>query len=299
MIGLFGASEALIQLSEMDLKPIKQKIDRVIPPWKTMLKHLPLTIRSAVVGVLVGALPGAGGDIAALLSYDQAKRMTRKPEVPFGEGAVEGIVAPEAANNAAIGGAIIPMLTLGIPGDAVTAIIIGAMFIHGLQPGPLLMTQSADVFWFIVGGMFVANLFLLLCGFTGIKLFAKIVEVPKYILMPVIIILSVVGAFSINNSITDVYWMLAFGVLGYFLKMYDIPIGPVILGVILSSLLEKNYRRGMNLAHNNLGEFFLGFFKSPITIVLFCVLVFMILSQNEKVVAAVDKLKAKLFSKKA
>jgi len=299
MIGLFGMSEALVQMRDIDVVPVKQKLDRILPRVKDVTKHLFLSIRCSLLGTFVGALPGTGGDIAALMAYDHAKRSTKNPETPFGEGAVEGIVAPEAANNAAIGGAMIPMLTLGIPGDAVTAIIIGALFIHGLQPGPLLMTQSADIFWFMIGGMFVANIFLLICGFTGIKLFAKIVEVPKYILMPVIIILSVVGAFSINNSITDVYWMLAFGVLGYFLKMYDIPIGPVILGVILSSLLEKNYRRGMNLAHNNLGEFFLGFFKSPITIVLFCVLVFMILSQNEKVVAAVDKLKAKLFSKKA
>ena len=299
MIGLFGMSEALVQMRDIDVVPVKQKLDRILPRWSDVTKHLWLSFRCSLLGTFVGALPGTGGDIAALMAYDHAKRSTKNPETPFGEGAVEGIVAPEAANNAAIGGACIPMLTLGIPGDAVTAIMIGAMFIHGLQPGPMLMTQSADVFWFIVGGMFVANLFLLLCGFTGIKLFAKIVEVPKYILMPIIIILSVVGAFSINNSITDVYWMLAFGVFGYFLKMYDIPIGPTILGVILSSLLELNYRRGMALAHNSVFEFFLGFFKSPITIVLLCLLVFMLVSQSPRFTEAMDKLKEKVFAKKA
>ena len=130
MIGLFGVSEALVQLTDIKTKPVKQKVDKILPSWAESAKYLPLTIRSAVIGVLVGALPGAGGDIAALLSYDNAKRTVKNPETPLGEGAVEGIIAPETANNAAIGGTFIPMLTLGIPGDAITAILISALTIQ-------------------------------------------------------------------------------------------------------------------------------------------------------------------------
>ena len=194
MIGLFGMSEALYQLRDLSIYPVKQKVDKIVPGWKNVFKYMPLSLRTSLLGVLVGALPGTGGDLAALLAYDHARRTVKNPSAPFGKGAIEGLVAPESANNAAIGGAYIPMLTLGIPGDAVTAIIIGALTIHGLKPGPLFMTERPDIFWLMVGGMIIANLFLLIFGFSGIKLFAKIVEVPKQILMPSIIILSVVGA---------------------------------------------------------------------------------------------------------
>ena len=136
MIGFFGVAEALVQLHQLDLKAVKQKIDRIVPRFRDIKKYFWLAIRTSGIGTIIGALPGTGGDIAALLAYDHAKRSTKKPEVPFGKGAKEGLVAPETANNAAVGGAFIPMLTLGIPGDAVTAVIIGALFIHGLKPGP-------------------------------------------------------------------------------------------------------------------------------------------------------------------
>ncbi len=142
MIGLFGVSEALGQLRHLDTPAIKQKIDKIIPSFGVIKKYLPLSLQTSTIGVIIGALPGVGGDIAALMAYDYAKRTVRNPEVPFGKGAKEGLVAPETANNAAVGGAFIPMLTLGIPGDAVTAIFIGALFIHGLNPGPMLMIEQ-------------------------------------------------------------------------------------------------------------------------------------------------------------
>ena len=278
MIGLFGMSEALMQLRDMTVKPVKQKVDKIVPGWKNIIKYLPLSIRTSLLGTFIGALPGTGGDIAALMAYDHAKRTTKNPETPFGEGAIEGLVACESANNAAIGGACIPMLTLGIPGDAVTAIMIGAMYIHGLQPGPLMMKTSADVFWYIIGAMFVGNIFLLILGFTGIKLFAKIVEVPKHILMPIIIILSVVGAFSINNSIMDVYWMIGFGILGYIMKLYHIPVAPTILGIILVDLIELNFRRAALTVGNSIPKLLLDFVSHPISLVLTVVIVGMVLS---------------------
>src|SRR5690606_36642514 len=150
------------QLHNIDKTVIKQKLTKIIPGWMDVRRYLPLSIKSSLMGVIVGALPGTGGDIASLMAYDYAKRTTKNPEVPFGQGAKEGLVAPESANNAAVGGAYIPMLTLGIPGDAVTAVFIGALFIHGLNPGPLLLAENPSIFWFTVGNLTLANIFVLI-----------------------------------------------------------------------------------------------------------------------------------------
>jgi putative tricarboxylic transport membrane protein len=280
MIGLFGVAEALVQVTSKDIEAVKQKIDKIIPSLDVVKKYIPLTIQSSIVGVIVGALPGAGGDIAALLTYDQAKRMVKNPEVPFGEGAIEGLVAPESANNAAIGGAFIPMLTLGIPGDAVTAVMIGALTIHGLRPGPNLMTATPDLFYLIVGCLLIATVALVIFGMTGIKIFTKIVEIPKGILLPIIIILSVVGSYAINNSLYDIFWMLGFGIFGYFLKRFDYPVAPMVLGIILTKLLEENYRRGIIL-NKSITGLITSVFTSPISVILFSLIVIMFTTQTE------------------
>lgn len=269
MIGMFGMAEAINQINYIDKRGISQKISRIIPRWRDVRRYFGLAIQSSGLGVVVGALPGTGGDIAALMAYDHAKRVTRNPEVPFGEGAREGLVAPEAANNAAVGGAYIPMLTLGIPGDAVTAIIIGALYIHGLNPGPLLLIERPEMFWFTVGNLMLANIFMLIFGLTGIRIFTKLVEMPKGILIPLITLLSVVGAFAINNSVTDVWWMLGFGVLGYFMRKYSYPVGPVILGVILARLIDENWRRAIISEREDIWAFLGGIFTSPISLGLF------------------------------
>ncbi len=280
MIGFFGVAEVLCQLHELKLKAIKQDVSKILPSWSLLRKYLPLAARTSTIGVVVGALPGAGGDIAALMAYDHAKRTVKDPSRPFGEGAYEGLVAPESANNAAVGGAYIPMLTLGIPGDAVTAVIIGAMYIHGLKPGPLLMVETPHLFWFIVGSLTLANIFLLVFGLSGIRLFAKIVETPKPILLPVILVLSAVGAYAINNNPVDVYWMLGFGVLGYFLKMYGFQVGPVILGMILGPLMDKSYRQAMISAEESPVQFVGEFFTSPLSLVILVALTLTIASQS-------------------
>ena len=281
MIGMFGVSEALNQLHHIDTPAIKQKIGRIVPSWGTIRRHLPLSLQTSGIGVIIGALPGTGGDIAALMAYDHAKRITKNPEVPFGEGAIEGLVAPETANNAAVGGAFIPMMTLGIPGDAVTAIMIGALFIHGLNPGPMLMIDKPDMFWFIVGALTMANFFMLIFGLTGIRVFTKIVEMPRAVLIPLILLLSIVGAYAVNNSIADVYWMLGFGVLGYFMRHYDYPLGPVILGVILSRLLDDNWRRAIISERESLPRFFEGVVTSPLSLILFISVILIFVSQTQ------------------
>ncbi len=280
MIGMFGVSEVLLQLHHVKTPAVRQTISRIVPSWGTIKRHLPLSLQTSSIGVIIGALPGTGGDIAALMAYDHAKRVTKNPERPFGEGAIEGLVAPESANNAAVGGAFIPMMTLGIPGDAVTAIMIGALFIHGLNPGPMLMIDHPDMFWFIVGALVSANFFMLLFGLTGIRLFVKIVEIPRAVLIPLILLLSIVGAYAVNNSITDVYWMLGFGVFGYFMRLYGYPLGPVILGVILSRLLDDNWRRAIISEREDLGRFFGGVFSSPLSTVLLLSVVLIFVSQT-------------------
>jgi putative tricarboxylic transport membrane protein len=280
MIGFFGVAEALYQLRMVDLQPVKQDVRKILPSWSVVAKYIPLSIRTSFIGVFIGALPGTGGDIASLLAYDHARRSVKKPSRPFGEGAYEGLVAPESANNAAIGGAYIPMLTLGIPGDAVTAIIIGALYIHGLKPGPMLMIETPHLFWFTVGNLVLANIFLLIFGLTGIRIFAKMVELPKGILIPLIVVLSVVGTYAIENSVVHVYWMLGFGVFGYFLKIYGFQVGPVILGVILGPLMDVSYRRALLSTRNDFGEFLWELVSNPISLVLTLAVLFMFVSQT-------------------
>ncbi|MDW6005233.1 tripartite tricarboxylate transporter permease [Vibrio mangrovi] len=280
MIGMFGVSEALNQLHHMDKASVKQKLTKIIPEWADVRRYLPLSLQSSLLGVTIGALPGTGGDIAALMAYDHAKRTTKNPEVPFGQGAREGLIAPEAANNAAVGGAYIPMLTLGIPGDAVTAVFIGALYIHGLNPGPLLLVENPTIFWFTVGNLVLANIFVLIFGLTGIRIFTKLVSCPKGILIPLIMILSIVGSYAITNSITDVWWALGFGIVGYFFKVYNYPVAPVILGVILSDLMDQNWRRALLSEDDNLYAVIASIFTSPISIVLFVSITLIYLSNT-------------------
>ena len=280
MIGLFGVSEALTQFRSSGTKSPKQNLDRIIPSWETFLKYLPLSLRSALLGVFIGALPGTGGDVAALLAYDQAKRSTKHPSRPFGKGAFEGIIDPETANKGAIGGAFIPMLTLGIPGDAVTAIIIGALFIHGLKPGPMLMIETPHLFWMIVSCLSIASVALMVLGLISVKPFAKIIEIPKEIVMPVVIILSVIGTYAIQNSVVDIFYMIGFGIIGYFLRLYGYATGPMVLGLILGPMLDANYRRTMQGAENQILRFLQGFVTSPISLFLTLSIVFLLFSQT-------------------
>jgi putative tricarboxylic transport membrane protein len=268
MIGFFGIAEVFIQLHQIGIQPIRQNLDKILPSWTLVKKYLPLSLQTSGIGVIIGALPGTGGDIAAMLAYDHAKRVTPEPATPFGEGAYEGLIAAESSNNAAVGGAYIPMLTLGMPGDAVTAVIIGALFIHGIQPGPLMLTETPHLFWYTVGNLTLANLCILVFGLTGIRLFSKIVQCPKGILLPVIIVLSVVGTYAIQNSVTDVYWMFGCGILGYFLKTYGYQVAPIILGIILGPLMDVSYRRAVISVQDDLGDFFWALVSNPISLVL-------------------------------
>ncbi|MGM8211267.1 tripartite tricarboxylate transporter permease [Virgibacillus sp. W0430] len=280
ILGLFGMAEILYQMKSLTTEGKATILKKTaFPTLKFLFKFLPLTLRVSIMGVLIGALPGAGGEIAALLGYDHAKQTVKKPNRPFGEGAHEGAIAPEAANNAAIGGALIPLLTLGIPGDAVTAIFIGALFIHGLQPGPLLMEQSGDLFWMIVGSATLANIFLLLFGLAVVSIFIRIITVPNQILLPIIAVITVIGSYALNNSMTDVYWMLGFGLFGFFMKVHKFPVAPLVLGMILGPLVDTSFRRAYMGSDGGI-DFLFGFVNTPITFVLTIVFIFTIASQT-------------------
>jgi putative tricarboxylic transport membrane protein len=292
MIGLFGLSESLLQLKNKE-KPVKQRIDKIIPNLKIIKKYLPLTLRCSAIGTIIGALPGTGGDIASMIAYDHAKRTVKNPSYPFGQGAYEGVIAPESANNAAIGGAFIPMMTLGIPGDSGTALLLGALYIHGLRPGPLMMRVQPEFFWIIVGCLFLSNIFLYFFGMTGVKIFTKIVEIPKAIIIPIIIVLSVVGSYSINNKIGDIYWMIIFGITGYFLKIYHYPLPPIVLGVILSPIIEQNLLRGIQLSYGSIWDFIGSIFTRPISLVLFLFMMIMVFSKIKICGIVIEKFRGK------
>ncbi len=278
MIGVFGIGEALFQLLHKDKPIVKQNVSKITPPMDVLLKMLPLGFRSALIGVVVGALPGAGGDLAALMAYDTAKRTVRNPEVPFGEGAYEGVVAPESANNAAVGGALIPMLTLGIPGDSVTAIMIGALQIHNIRVGPMIMSTQPELFPKLAVMLLGANIFLLIFGLTGIRIFSKLVEMSREILMPLIMVISIIGSYSIGGNVSDIIWTVLFGIVGYFMKYYDYPVGPLILGLILGPSLELHLRRAVMSAGSIVGM--IGeMFTNTLSLVLLALFALIIISQ--------------------
>ena len=289
MIGTFGISEALVQL-QTKVVPVKQKITRVTPKWDVIWDNMWLTLRASTIGVIIGALPGTGGDIAALMAYDHARRTVKNPyPMPFGQGAYQGLIAPEAACNAAIGGAFVPMMTLGIPGDSVTAVLIGALIIHGLRPGPMLMREQPEFFWFVVGSLVLANVFLYIWGMTGIRLFSKIVEIPKPIIIPIIVVLTFVGGYSIQNSIADIYWMIGFGVVGYFMKRYAYPVAPLVLGVILSPIIDANFRRGVQMEHGSLIGFFTAMLSNTIPLVLLALMLVTAIASNPRIMSAIKR----------
>jgi putative tricarboxylic transport membrane protein len=201
-------------------------------------------IRSSLIGVFVGALPGAGGSIACILSYDQAKKGSRNPE-KFGTGVTDGIIASEAANNGTGGGGLTPTMALGVPGDAVSAIMMGALILHGIQPGPLLIIEFPELVYGVFVAFFVAHFFMLGVQLYGIRLFVRLTRVPLYVLIPSILVLCAVGSFSIHNRFFDIWVLFIFGLLGYLMVKFKFPLAPAILGVILGPIGETNLLRAL------------------------------------------------------
>lgn len=282
LIGLFAVAEVFIA-AEASLVTAKLdvKIAGMLPTLAEIKGCAKTILKGSAIGTMVGIIPAAGGDIAAFVAYGEAKRSCKDGD-EFGTGVLNGVAAPESANNGVTGGALIPLLTLGIPGDAVTAIFLGALMLQGLRPGPLLFTEHGNVVYAIFAGMIVANIIMLFFGLVGIRFFSRVITIPKPILTPIVFVLCVVGSYSINNSVFDVAVMMLFGVLGYLMHKLRIPPSPIVLALILGPMIEGEFRRSLLMSYGSPTIFF----GRPICLFLFALTAFSILgsylSQRKK-----------------
>lgn len=267
LVGLFGFAEVLSTVYQGIQDGSVMDIQQENVPMRTILKEFPRSLYYCLIGTLVGALPGAGGPVASFLAYGQAKKITKHPSRPFGDGAYEGLVASESANNACIGGAMIPMLTLAVPGDAVTAIILSVFYIHGLQPGPTFLKMGAGHFYEILAGGLIGCVFLLVLGLLVAPRISKVINIPKRIMMPIVAVLCVIGAYACNRRIFDVGLMIFFGVLGFVLRRRQFSTAPVTLGLVLGGMMDSNFRRAVSLASTSETPLKTMFWR-PITMVL-------------------------------
>ena len=274
MIGVFGFSEVLMVMKQPKIKIVSRKIERVIPRLKDIIKYWKTIIRSGFIGTVIGAIPGVGEDIAAWVSYDFAKKASREKE-KYGKGSIEGLMAAETGNNAAIPGAIIPVLSLAVPGSAPAAVLLGAMLIHGIRPGPLLMIENPDFVYQVVAMIFLATCAMFILGLSLIRVFVKILIIPKQKLMPVVFALCVIGSYALTAKMFDVLVMAVFGIIGYAMKEMGYPVAPFVLGIILGDLLDNNLRRSLILTDGNI----IPFFTRPISLVFFLFILLTILSQ--------------------
>ncbi|MEH7222632.1 tripartite tricarboxylate transporter permease [Bacillus sp. JJ1566] len=264
IIGIYAVGEILYNYLTID-NPLgkKHKLDRVWitkDDWKR--SKWPM-FRSSPLGFIVGILPGAGGAIASLMAYSTEKQLSKRPE-EFGKGAIEGLAAPETANNAAAVGAFVPLLTMGIPGSGTTAVMLGALVMLGVKPGPLLFESDPNMVWSLIDSMFLGNIFLFLINIFMVGVFIKILDVPAKVLYPIILVLAFIGAYTMNYTIIDFYILIIFGIIGLFLKLYDFPIAPMILALIVGTDMEQNFRKSIVAGKGSL-DIFVG---SPIAITL-------------------------------
>lgn len=255
-VGLFALAEALESLEhDQTITLYKERISGLLPSVADWLASRGALVRGTIVGFFVGVLPGAGATIASMLAYALERRVSQHPE-RFGQGAIEGVAAPEGANNAASAGALVPLLTLGIPGSGTTAVLLGAMMIHGLRPGPLLFEQRPDFVWGVIASMYVGNVLLLILNLPLVGLWARLLRVPQSVVLPLIVAFSVTGVFAVNNSVTEVAVMLVFGVIGYFMRKGGFPAAPVVLALVLTPLMETALQQSLQMAHGSFTIFF-------------------------------------------
>ena len=278
LVGAFGFAELLMAARERAVPVKVNPFDSVIPKLADVAQRWRTILRSGLIGTFIGILPGVGEDVAAWSSYAAAKRASNEPE-KFGKGSVDGLMAAETGDNACVPGAMIPVLTLGIPGSAPAAVLMAAMLIHGVRPGPMIMTEAPTFVYDVVAMMLYATLGILLYGLTLTNALIKVLSVPKPVIVPIIFVLCVVGAFAISSRLFDVWVMLGFGVLGYALRRLDYPVAPLVLGLVLGDLMEKGLRRGLVLSDGSLAPFF----TRPISAVLWVTIVVVVLLKFDAV----------------
>ncbi len=255
-MAIFGVSEVVSKVNQVRGSSIKEKITmRTMTPSRQELKDsvLPM-LRGSAVGSFFGALPGTGGSISSFMAYAVEKKIAKDPS-RFGQGAIEGVTAPESANNAGAQTAFVPTLTLGIPGDATMALMLGALMIHGIQPGPMMMSEQPEVFWGLIVSFGIGNLLLLVLNIPLIGIWVSILRVPYRALYPTILVLMSLGVYSVNNNTFDVFMMAGLGVLGYFMNIFKFPAAPMLLGFVLGPMVEENLRRALLLSRGDMMTF--------------------------------------------
>ncbi len=250
VVGLFAMAEVFRGLEEVhkgtapEMIKISGKLWLTKEEWQRSIGPI---WRGGVIGFVIGVLPGAGGTIASIMSYTTEKRLSKHPE-EFGKGAIEGVAGPEAANNSDTAGAMVPLLTLGVPGGGATAVLMGAFIMYGIQPGPLLFEKRPDLVWGLVGSMYIGNIMLLILNLPLIGLFVRLLYIPSAILYPLIVAISVIGTYAINGSMLDLYMILGFGIVGYVFDKVDIPVAPLVLSLVLGGIMEQSFRQAMTIS---------------------------------------------------
>jgi putative tricarboxylic transport membrane protein len=264
MIGLFAVSEVFVQVSEaVSWEKVKEQFSTKMPSWADLRSTIRATTLGTVIGTVVGVMPGAGGTIGGFIAYNEGKRWSKNPE-KFGKGSLEGVAAPESANNAVTGGAMVPLLAFGIPGSNAAAIMLGALMLQGLRPGPLLFQNNPDIVYGLFVGMIVANIFMLIAGYLFIKPCIKIVNISRPVLMASIMALVVVGTYAIGNNLNDVWVALILGVVGFLMRKYDFSPSAMVLAMILGFMVETSLRRSLVLSYGSLSCFY----TRPISLIL-------------------------------
>jgi putative tricarboxylic transport membrane protein len=279
IMGLFGIGEILCMAASRELRGVRDvikyssKLRELLPDlqdWKTSI--MPIG-RGSLLGFLVGIIPGGGGVLSSFASYAMEKRVSKHPE-QFGKGAIEGVAGPESANNSAVSGAFIPLLTLGIPTNPVMALMLAGFMLHGVTPGPFIIKEHPGVFWGVITSMYVGNVMLFILNLPMIRFFVKIVEIPFALLSPLIVLICVIGAYSINNNTLDILIMLIFGVMGFLMRNFSYDPAPFVLGFILGRMIEKSVRQALIISQGSP----LCFFTSPISMVFIVTTLFVLLS---------------------
>jgi putative tricarboxylic transport membrane protein len=253
-IGVFALGEVLGNLEEIEksqLLPVPKGLRNLLPTVQDLKDSRFAFVNGSVVGFLIGCLPGGGSTIASFISYGIEKAVSRRPE-QFGHGVVEGVAAPEGANNSETGGALVPLLTLGIPGSGTTAILLAALVLWGFKPGPLFISENPSLFWSLVASMYIGNVMLLVLNLPLVPLFAQVLRAPAYVLYPVILGVSVVGVYSVSGSVFDIGLLAGFGLLGYAMRKLDFPSAPLILGLVLGGALERALRQSLMMSDGSL-----------------------------------------------
>jgi putative tricarboxylic transport membrane protein len=274
IMGIFGISEVLLNIEQSMKRDIyTTKLSRLLPNLRDWKDSLGAMLRGTFIGFFLGILPGGGAIIASFGAYALEKRISKHPE-KFGSGAIEGVASPEAANNAASQGAFIPLLTLGIPANVVMAILLGALLIHGIKPGPLLMKNHPDLFWGVIGSMYIGNVMLLILNLPLIGIWVKILKIPYPILFPLILLFCLIGSYSLNNNVAEVVIMILFGMVGYLMRKFEYEGAPLILAFVLSPLLENALRQSLIMSHGS----FAILFTRPISLAFFVGALFLLVS---------------------